>query len=85
MFADGFHDAIIGIDTQEEPYRIVYCRQKMIDIFMKSDDISYEDSVEYLSFNCWSAYVGSGTPLYIESADYEEALELVLSSEDDLD
>jgi len=36
----------------------------MIEVLMEQD-LSYEDSVEYLEFNTWNAYVGEKTPLYI--------------------
>ena len=77
LFADGFEDAIIGIDTSDEPYRIVYCKTKMIEILMEGDDLSEEDAIDYLGFNTWCAYVGDGTPIYIESADFETAKTMV--------
>jgi hypothetical protein len=35
----------------------------MIAILTK--DMSYEDAIEYLDFNVFSAYVGERTPIYI--------------------
>lgn len=60
--ADGFDDAVIGIDP--ESMRLVYDRNKMFDILVKQD-MSMEEAVEYLEFNTFCAYVGEKTPIYI--------------------
>jgi hypothetical protein len=62
--ADGFDDAIIGVEP--DTMVLVYDRNKMIDILVKTQDMTFEDSVEYLEYNTWSAYVGEKTPIYIE-------------------
>jgi hypothetical protein len=61
--ADGFDDAVIGIEP--DTMVLVYSREKMIEILI-GQDLPYEDSIEYLEFNTWGAYVGEKTPLYIE-------------------
>lgn len=60
--ADGFDDAVIGIDP--ESMRLVYDRNKMFDILV-NQDMSMEEAVEYLEFNTFCAYVGEKTPIYI--------------------
>jgi hypothetical protein len=60
--ADGFDDAVIGIDP--ESMRLVYDRNKMFDILV-NQGMSMEDAVEYLEFNTFCAYVGEKTPIYI--------------------
>lgn len=60
--ADGFDDAVIGIDP--ESMRLVYDRNKMFDILV-NQGMTMEDAVEYLEFNTFCAYVGEKTPLYI--------------------
>ena len=32
MFVDGFDDAIIGLDTSGEVFRVIYDRDRMIDM-----------------------------------------------------
>lgn len=59
--ADGFDDAVVGIEVNT--FRLVYSIDKMIAILTK--DMSYEDAIEYLDFNVFSAYVGEKTPIYI--------------------
>jgi len=83
LFADGFDKAIVGLieDWNSEVIRICYSKSKMIDCMME-EDMSFEDAIEFLEFNVWGAYVGEGTPLYIEDLngvtrdEVEEHLEM---------
>ncbi len=58
--ADGFDDAIIGIDWNN--MRLIYSVKKCIDIIAK--DMSEEDAIEYFEYNVGSAYVGEKTPIW---------------------
>lgn len=58
--ADGFDEAIIGIDDSN--MRLVYSVSKCIEILSK--DMSEEDAVEYFNFNVSSAYLGEKTPIW---------------------
>lgn len=78
LFADGFHDAIVGLWTNNEPPIVVYDKVKMINILMRDDEMSYEDAEEYLAYNTWGAYVGKGTPMYIEPLNAEEIEDALL-------
>jgi hypothetical protein len=71
LFADGFDDAIIGLDTQN--LRVIYSKQKMIETLLT--DMSVDDAIEYLDFNTWQTYVGEKTPIYMDELDcFEENL-----------
>jgi hypothetical protein len=59
--ADNFDDAVVGIEVNT--LRLVYSIDKMIAIL--TEDMSYEDAIEYLDFKVFSAYVGERTPIYI--------------------
>ena len=76
MLADGFESAIIGLDTSSEPFRVIYDREKMIDLLV-GDEMSIEDAIEYLEYNVWNAYVGDGTPIYAYAGGHERILELM--------
>ena len=69
LFADGFDDAIMGLDTNS--LRVVYSKQKMIKCLLK--DMELDDAIEYLEFNTWGAYVGEQTPIYVDEIDVFEA------------
>jgi hypothetical protein len=60
LFADGFDDAIIGVDVVNN--RVVYSYGKMFDILK---DMTEEEAIEHLEFNVLYAYVGERTPIYI--------------------
>lgn len=69
LFADGFDDAIIGLDTLS--LKVVYSKQLMIDILV-NEDMTPEDAIEYLEYNTWNTYVGEQTPIYIDQIDVFE-------------
>jgi hypothetical protein len=58
--ADGFDDAIIGIDWDN--MRLIYSVKKCIDIL--AEDMSEEEAIEYFEYNIGSAYVGEKTPIW---------------------
>lgn len=62
MKADGFDEAIIGEELLTG--RLVYSKSKCIEILMR--DMSEEDAEDYFGFNILGAYVGEGTPLFIQ-------------------
>lgn len=57
-----YDTAIIGITNNGN---LVYSIEKMVNIFSQVNEISSEEAREFLEFNCFSAYVGDMTPLYI--------------------
>ena len=42
LYADGFDAAIIGICIECIPARVVYDKQKMVEILMEEDDVGRE-------------------------------------------
>lgn len=65
LYADGFDDAIIGIETYIYP-RVVYSVEKCIEI-LKSKDMTEDEAFEYFEFNVAQSYVGDQTPLWINT------------------
>lgn len=59
---DFYNEAIVGITDDG---RIVYSKDMMTAILSDRLLISYYDALEYLDYNCFCAYVGEKTPLYI--------------------
>lgn len=58
--ADGFDEAIIGID--EESMRLIYSTSKCIEIL--SSDMDEEDALDHFHYNVKGAYVGILTPIW---------------------
>ena len=65
LFADGFDESIIGIDTKG---RVTYSVNKIIQTLINRDDMTEEEAREFFDFNIDGAYIGEYTPIYI----YEE-------------
>ena len=59
--ADGFEEAIIGIDQN---FRVCYSNKKCIEILAK--DMSLEEAADYFLFNVAGAYVGEKTPIFVD-------------------
>ena len=65
LFADGYDDAIIGVELDYEP-RVVYDQNKIIDILMAEHKITDEEAQEFFDFNIAGSYVGMQTPIYVQ-------------------
>lgn len=58
--ADGFDEAIIGVD--DSSMRLIYSVSKCIEILMI--DMSEEDALDYFGYNVSGAYMGEKTPIW---------------------
>lgn len=63
LLADGFDDAVIGID--EKSMRLIYSVKKCLDI-LESQGMKMIDAIEYFDYNVKDAYVGEKTPIWCE-------------------
>lgn len=81
LFADGFDDAVMGIAMDLDLPRVIYSKEAMVEIMVKEyeemDDVEdpYTEAMEFLEYNVWGAYVGTGTPIYINEGNKEETEE----------
>ena len=68
LFADGFDDALIGIARRatQEPL-VAYDREKCIRTLMDRDGMSREDAEEFFEFNVIGAWMGEGTPVFVDT------------------
>ena len=65
-----FEPAILGIAHRFGMQPIVaYDYRKVIEIF--AEDMSHEEAQEYFDFNVIGAWVGDGTPIFIEVIEDE--------------
>jgi len=60
LIADGFDEAVIGID--EKQMRLVYSVSKCIEILCR--DMSEEDAIEHFNYNVSGSWVGEKTPIW---------------------
>ena len=60
--ADGFDDAIIGID--DTTMRLIYSVNKCIMILVSEEDLTEEDALDHFLYNVKGSYVGEKTPIW---------------------
>jgi hypothetical protein len=64
--ADGFDKAIIGQCCVS--LRLIYDINKMANILILRDNMTLEEAMEYISYNCIGAYVGEMTPIFLNES-----------------
>jgi hypothetical protein len=63
--ADGYDKAILGLTDNGQ---LVYSKEIMVDLLLKMDsEMTEEDAWEFLEYNCFNAYVGEKTPIFINT------------------
>ena len=60
LIAEGFDEAIIGVDESE--MRLIYSVNKCLEILIK--DMSKEEAIEHFEFNISSGYIGEKKPIF---------------------
>jgi hypothetical protein len=62
---DGYDQAILGITDNGQ---LVYSKEKMVELIQQMDtEMEEEDAWEFLEFNCFCAYVGEQTPIFVNT------------------
>lgn len=59
--ADGFDDAVIGIETGS--MRLIYSVNRCVEILIQ-EGMTQEDAIEHFDFNVAGSYVGEKTPIW---------------------
>lgn len=79
MTADGLEGAFVGIAQRFESdgHRrfCVYDYEKCVQILIDRDGMSAEKAMEYMEFNTIGAYVGRGTPAFVNIMTMDAAIE----------
>tara|TARA_R110002049_G_scaffold2841_4_gene23070 strand:- start:733 stop:975 length:243 start_codon:yes stop_codon:yes gene_type:complete len=65
MYADGLEKAMIGTTNDG---KAVYIKEACV-VIMMEEGLSYEDAIEFLEYNTFSAHVGDYTPIFIDGVD----------------
>ena len=66
LTADGLDDAIIGVGARcGQPDIVAYEVEKVIEILVTRDEMTYEEALEFYEFNIAGAWVGEQTPLWV--------------------
>lgn len=62
LIADGFNNAIIGVD--EKSMRLIYSVKKSIEILIIDQLMTEEEAIEHFEFNVAGSYMGEKTPIW---------------------
>jgi len=76
LFCDGHDNAFVGFMWKfgcKEPIS-AYSQKKIIENLM-ADGKTFDEAQEYFDYNIIGAWVGPGTPVFIEDMSIEEAKE----------
>jgi len=66
LICDGFDDAIIGLAERINLGPVVaYSVEKILEILMNRDGMTYEEAIEYFDYNIMGSWLGEYTPIYI--------------------
>ena len=63
---------MIGIGRQFNRELVVYDEAKCLDILVKRDGMSLEEAREFFEYNVTDAWVGEGTPIFLERMTLDE-------------
>ena len=66
IILDGLDEAIVGI-TEEfgTGRRILYSKDKILDILMKRDLMTYSEAEEFYDYNIFGLYAGEQNPVFL--------------------
>lgn len=66
--ADGFDEAIIGVDVQS--MRLIYSVNRCISMLCLDEDMDVDDAIEHFEYNVRGGYVGEKTPIWCDELDF---------------
>jgi hypothetical protein len=68
LLADGFDAAFMGTATRcGQPPIAVYDYWRCVEVLMTRDQMTRDGAVEFMDFNVTGAWVGDGTPAFVET------------------
>jgi hypothetical protein len=69
LLCNGFDEALIGVAERINLGPVAaYSVEKILDILVQRDGLSYEDAYEHFNFNILGSWVGENTPVFITTS-----------------
>ena len=66
LLCDGLDEAIIGVAERINLGPVAaYSVEKIIEILMERDEMTYEEAYEFFSYNIIGSWMGENTPVFI--------------------
>lgn len=76
LIADGLDDAIIGVGARcGQPDIVAYNVEKVLEILVARDEMTYEEALEFYELNIAGAWVGDQTPLWVRVGEMPQPFE----------
>ena len=76
LIADGLDDAIIGVGARcGQPDIVAYNVEKVLEILVARDEMTYEEALEFYELNIAGAGVGDQTPLWVRVGEMPQPCE----------
>ena len=70
---DGFDSAVIGVgERNNTDSMIVYDYNKMVNVLMTRDGMTYKEAEEYIDFNIVGSWIGDTTPIIVNKKSMEQ-------------
>ena len=66
LTADGLDFALVGVADVHDGRVAIYDTDKVIELLMTRDGMDHDEAVEFFDFNIAGAYVGPGTPIFMD-------------------
>jgi len=66
LIADGFDDAVIGVDYASS--RLIYSCDKCLQILIEVEGMDPQDAIEHFEYNVAGGYVGEKTPIWCQDS-----------------
>jgi hypothetical protein len=82
LFADGLEDAFVGMGQQFNRHVAVYDLDRIIEVLMRRDGMSYDDAQEHIEFNVLGAWAGPQTPIFLKRVPLAQAKNIAAHLED---
>lgn len=77
LFLEGLDDAIMGLDFQADPPRVIYSAYSILQILIDRDNMEAEEALEFYDYNIFNLQAGAGTPIFCDSMTREEIEEVL--------
>lgn len=82
LFADGLEEAFIGMGQQFNRHLAVYDLDRIIEVLMRRDGMSYDDAQEHIEFNILGAWAGPQTPIFVKRLPLQQAKSIAAHMDD---
>jgi hypothetical protein len=70
LLCDGFDEAIMGMAERINLGPVVaYDVDKILNIMVERDGMTYEEAIEYFDYNIIGAWMGENTPVFITKSN----------------